>query len=94
MKILALIPAWLILSQCKHPTFLENENLLSGSKTACIAAAGELETALKRAESHSWSDSASVDKAVSDAVKEVSRTVKITKGDRAASRGDSVLGKR
>lgn len=49
----------------------------------CVLAdvAGELETALKRAESHSWSDSVGVDKAVTDAVKEVSRTVKIVKGE-------------
>ena len=92
MKILALIPAWL-LNKCKYPNFLENE-CFSGSKTACIAAAGELETALKRAESHSWSNSVGVDKAVSDAVEEVSRTVKITKGDQVASRGNSILGKR
>jgi hypothetical protein len=58
----------------------------------CTAAAGELETALKRAESHSWSDSAGVDDAVLDAVEEVSRTVKITKGYQAASSGDSILG--
>ncbi|CAK0744020.1 hypothetical protein CVIRNUC_001515 [Coccomyxa viridis] len=57
--------------------------------SAAARASGELETALKRAESQSWSDGEGVDKAVREAVEEVSRTVKTVKGKQPAGRGDS-----
>ena len=55
---------------------------MENEQCAC-SATGELETALKRAESHSWSDGAGVEKSVTDAVEEISRTVKIAKGQPA-----------
>ncbi|CAL5219305.1 g1113 [Coccomyxa viridis] len=52
--------------------------------SAAAKASGELETALKRAESQSWSDSTGVDSAVSKALEGDSRTVKISKQGQAA----------
>lgn len=65
------------------------DSLAYGCKLTIYHTAGELESALKRAESHSWSDSAGVESAVTSAVEEVSRTVKISKQAQAAGRADT-----